>query len=329
MEQLSLFDQINKTEPQETEPEKSKENLNPENLNTEKQVNAFSERALKYDKSRQWQKLEFKSDINRTLEHGWLAKYLGAIDAELFNRWEYWAYLQKTPSWLAVKLMSSPFEEVKPEILKFISEKPFPLIEFEKDTAVADWLYSLISKISKVGDDSGGWGSVEFFLDWCLFGFGHPLFPSLPEEGDYYQSANQMLYQCFDLFPLMAHPHDYLGEILALLQSPMAKDTKKFYPTPMSVVQVMSALTCTEDDLTNSFAEFACGSGAIILGASNYHLSGMFRDKSRLFIKATLFQCFLYAPWFACPIWWLKNQSSMAVGNTLTNSVDLEYHSGF
>ena len=321
MEQLSLFDSVNISESQE----EKKEQPTPQPT-TEKKSAGFSTRAMKYDRERGWQKLKFNKDITRTLKHGWLLPYLSAIDAELFNRWSYWAYLQQVPTPLAVKLVSRPLEDIKDDALEFVNQKPFPLIEFGKEKSVADWLYSLISKISIVGDDSGAWGSVEFFLDWCLFGFGHPHFTSLPEEGHYYQLATQMLYQCFDLFPLMAHPHDYMGEILALLQNPMTEASKKFYPTPMTVVQVMASLTCLHSDPIASFSECACGSGAIILGVSNYHLSGMFQDKSRLFVKATLFQCFLYAPWFAYPLWWLKSQSGMRVGNTISGKVDLDFH---
>lgn len=322
MQQLNLFNQPNAIAPKSQIPPQEFPYPTP----ISKQFASFSNRALAYDSKREWEKRSFNKDIFRTLEHGWMLPCLGGIDAELFGRWEYWGYLQQVPTPLAIKLMSHPLDKVKDDAIEFVNAKPFPLLGFDKDDSVADWLYSLISKISAVGDDSGGWGSIEFFLDWCLFGLGHPRFTSLPDEGNYYQSGNQMLYQCFDLFPLLAHPHDYMGELLASLQSSMTAQTNKFYPTPMSVVQVMTSLTCSDSNLLAKTSEDCCGSGAIALGLSNYFLSGMFRDKSRLFVKATLFQCHLYAPWFARPIWWLEHQSRMAVGNSISDTIDLDYY---
>jgi hypothetical protein len=60
------------------------------------------------------------------------------------------------------------------------------------------------------------------------------------------------------------------------------------------------------------------GTGSLLQAQSNYRLCGVGQDIDELPLKCALVQFYLYAPWFAIPIWWL-GWSDLFLGNSLSN----------
>jgi hypothetical protein len=54
---------------------------------------------------------------------------------------------------------------------------------------------------------------IEYFLDWLLYGLGHPhpWFAELPAEPISCEGCSMVLYQLFNLFDLLYQPQDYWG----------------------------------------------------------------------------------------------------------------------
>lgn len=50
---------------------------------------------------------------------------------------------------------------------------------------------------------------IEYLLDWLLFALGHPHFGELPPEPYSCQGCSMVLYQLFNLFPVIYLPKDY------------------------------------------------------------------------------------------------------------------------
>ena len=140
-------------------------------------------------------------------------------------------------------------------------------------------LPSMLFRLTGSGAAGGCWQYLEFFLDWCLFGFGHPAYPTLPAEPDGCEGASMRLYQLFDLNLMLLYPEDYMGRILPEICSKKAQRNQGFYPTPMVVTNFMSEIVNLpqegEDNRTQTFLEPTCGTGAVMLAQSNYCLCGI------------------------------------------------------
>ena len=234
------------------------------------------------------------------LEHGWLLPYLLAAEGELWGRWEHWH-----DTMLAGRVIGS-----------------IPLINWESNSAARRMVETSLNSVTTHGSWQG-WGSwqvFDYFLDWLLFGFGHRGQLVLPVEPADFTGASERLYQVFNLETLLAWPHDYLGEILAENRHGQHLG---FYPTPMSVAQMMAAMTVGgEDARTKSVCDPCVGTGRLLLAASNhsYRLYGC--DLNPTVIKATLVNGWLYAPWLVRPFPFLDTQLvNPAASSTVSNAI--------
>ncbi len=272
-------------------------------------------------------------DLKRNLTHGWLLPYLGQIDNLLWGRWQYWARCQVVPqsAWMRWKMEPAYAKEEnrQPEHLpKFVIEQtlpddPIPQIEWHYNSATESMLHNSFNCIPRHGEwrTRGSWTYLEYFLDWALFGFGHPAYRTLPEETTECKGASMRLYQIFDLSLLLLFPEDYLGRILPEICDKTVQRNQGFYPTPLTISTFMAKIVNLDDSLdhrTQSFYEPSCGTGTLMLAQSNYTLCGIGQDIEPILLKCALFQFYLYSPWYACPIWWLGN-TDLLLGNSLSN----------
>jgi hypothetical protein len=235
------------------------------------------------------------------LEHGWLFKYLIVADAATWQRWTYWMYLSLN-EW-----------HLPPE--------PIPYVEFtnaypqSKAWPVRQMLERCLNAISPYGDWEGWstWDYFDFFLSWLLYAFGSPTQTELPKEPS--EGASYRLFQTFDLDPIVLWPSDYWGDLFA--ESRVGRG-QGFYPTPLNITQMMADMLAIDASDTGHFVypepdrrlmsvnEPCVGTGAMLLAASNYHLSLSGQDINPLTIKACLVNLYLYAPWGAKPIPWVE-----------------------
>lgn len=233
------------------------------------------------------------------LEHGWLFKYMLVADAATWQRWTYWMYLSMN-EW-----------RLPPE--------PIPYMEFtnayphSESWQTRKMLERCLDAISPYGGWQGWstWDHFDYFLSWVLYAFGSPTQTELPKERD--PGASYRLFQTFDLDPMILWPSEYWGDLFA--ESKIGQGSG-FYPTPMNITQMMADMVSDGSDTGNfvypvpdrrllTVNEPCVGTGAMLLAASNYHLSLSGQDINPLVIKACLVNLYLYAPWGAKPIPWV------------------------
>jgi hypothetical protein len=84
---------------------------------------------------------------------------------------------------------------------------------------------------------------------------------------------------------------------------------QSFYPTPHELVEMMTMMTMGEGDhRAEKVQDCCCGTGRMLLHASNHSLRLYAQDISLLAVKATVFHGYLYAPWLVKPFRWENDQ---------------------
>jgi hypothetical protein len=226
-------------------------------------------------------------NLVRDLHHGWLLSYLGQIDSLLWGRWEYWARCQMLPksAWICWKMESAIalVEGRKPEHPpKFVVEhslpdEPIPQIEWEYNSEAESMLRDTLDCIPTHGQWHGwsSWQYLRYFLDWVLFGLGHPAYRTLPKEPSGCEGASMRLYQMFDISLLLMFPEDYMGRILPEICSKQGQRNRGFFPTPLVVSSAIAQMlndTKNKQHRIHAVNEPAVGTGSMLLAQSNYTL---------------------------------------------------------
>ena len=164
-------------------------------------------------------------------------------------------------------------------------------------------------------------------MDWLLFGFGHGGHKVLPKEPSGAEGASDRLYQVFNIETLLAYPHDYFGDILCENQHGQRSG---FFPTPMSVVEMLVLMTVDGDARLKTVCDPCVGTGRMLLVASNYSLRLYGVDIDPTVIKATLVNGYLFAPWLVKPFPFLDGANldptqTIAISNALASHKP-DYH---
>jgi hypothetical protein len=250
--------------------------------------------------------------------------YLVGIDSHTTKRWDYWQKIQSIPHTAYFELRTKGLTD------KFVKEAihchDYPQLNFSQDNGTYSYLNSIIDLIS--GDHSiSGLDAFDFLMDWLLFGFGHEDFTSLPESTTRHENMNSILYEYFDLFPFLMNPYDYFGQLLPELYGKYYKGKVGFFPTPMCIGEMIATIMGRNEKPTiEQFNEPAAGTGSLLLSWSNNGLCASITELSLNCTKASLVNCYLYAPQFARPIWYLLDRNDFFCGNTLSYEITLNYH---
>lgn len=254
--------------------------------------------------------------LTRELAHGWILSFLGPLEALLWGRWQYWARVQIAPD--------LPREETGFHLggdhQLLLPTDGIPRIEFAGTLhpLVRGMLTRCLNAVAgehPSGDEWMGWSSFsnfDYFLDWLLFALGHEGHPELPREPS--PGASMRLFQLFDLTPLLLWSHDGLGQLLAECQHGRANG---FFPTPHSVCELLTLVNGNGDHRLEKTCDPTCGSGRMLLHASNVSLRLFGQDIDATMCKTTLVNGYLFAPWLAKPIWWLDD-ATLLRGNSLS-----------
>ena len=90
---------------------------------------------------------------------------------------------------------------------------------------------------------------IEYFLDWLLYGFGHPhpWFGQLPTEPSGCEGCSMVLYQLFNLFHLLYQPQDYWGGLIVEAKGKGSQKHTGYFPTPSTVAVMMSKMLFSDD----------------------------------------------------------------------------------
>ena len=136
-----------------------------------------------------------------------------------------------------------------------------------------------------------------YLAEWCLYGFGAQ--KELTRSFD--QHANDVLYTDFQLGRLQQNPFDYPAHIYPEMIGRSARGNG-FFPTPANVVRMMVEITFGDDIEANKTAKVldpCCGTGIMLLYASNYSLNLYGIDIDPRLCTLAEFNAWLYVPWLA------------------------------
>jgi hypothetical protein len=279
------------------------------------------------DYDQQELKTKYIPNLKRELEPGWLKPYLFHIDGMLYGRWEYWMRLQIVPT-EKYHLLQEPNPDKRLENIQnqILLQEPIPPITFGEGYVSSHdkgrkMLDICLDKMLTQGGYVNVMTRVEYLLDWLLYGFGHPhpWFRELPPEPHSCDGCSMVLYQLFDLFPLLYRPKDYFGVLIAESKGKGSQKHTGYFPTPGSVANMIGKMLFCDrlDTRLQKGCEPAIGTGVMTLEPSNQVLSMIGVDIDKLVLKACLVNWYLYCPWFAEPIFYLADRTDLLWGNTL------------
>ena len=215
-------------------------------------------------------------DIRSTSEKkGWLLQYLLKLDEMFFGRWEYWFKIIENDK---------------------IPKGPIPQIPFKAAEAYRE---RLVQKNIKTCLDRGARElslSLGELIDWIIWGLGiGDQFPRVSEALDDYW------YRTFNLGLFYKEPADHWSMIA--MESMGKCNGYGFFPTPASVVQMMTQMTFAgqpkEKQKRASMMDPCCGTGIMLLYASNHTLNIQGNDISPILVKMAKLNAFIYIPWLA------------------------------
>lgn len=247
--------------------------------------------------------------LERQADPGWLMPYLLRLDTlvvdlpadvavpgkpkgvayqfEGSGRWGYW--------------MRGVWEGRTPE-------GPIPFIHFrrqpypEDEKAITDVLRRYVEK------GLGGWDDAWMALVvWVLHGFGHHTDGIDRELSRIPDAIKAHWYRTFNLATLLHSPCDWSAHILqgglraAGSHGYNRYEGSGYFATPMDVVEMMTEITFgdipTEEQKVMTVLDPCCGTGSMLLYASNYCLRLFGQDIVFDLTLCTVLNGYLFAPW--------------------------------
>ncbi|MHA1170282.1 MAG: N-6 DNA methylase, partial [Candidatus Hodarchaeales archaeon] len=174
-----------------------------------------------------------------------------------------------------------------------ISEEPVPYINFQMlhaypEKQVQKNLRACLDYPRELSNP------LEHFIDWLLWGFNSgDNFPNISEKTDDYW------YRTFNLGLFYLEPADQWGE---LASEYLGRNNKLgFFSTPGNVVEMMVKMNFGSEPQHKhkalSVLDPCCGTGIMLLYASNYSLNLYGIDISPLLVKICKVNAFTYVPW--------------------------------
>ncbi|TVL98081.1 MAG: hypothetical protein CV087_21775 [Candidatus Brocadia sp. WS118] len=206
---------------------------------------------------------------------GWLIPYLIGLDEMFYRRWDYWC---------AICFQNRILTEPIPYI-HFRSYQSYPKQEVQKNLkSCLDFAHYHLSS------------PLDSFMDWLLWGFKatkEP--PSIPEKVDDYW------YRTFNLGLFYVEPAEHFG--IWAMEYMGKNNAVGFFQTPDAVTSMMVQMTFGGDPKrehkTLSVCDPCCGTGIMLLYASNYSLNLYGVDISPLLTKIAKVNAYIYVPWLA------------------------------
>ena len=275
-------------------------------------------------------KTEYITHLKRDLKPGWLFPHLYNHDALLHSRWEYWHQLQFVPA-NKFHLLQEPDPQIRLANIQehILPKEPIPPISFceggvSSHNKGRKMLEICLDKMLSAGGYTSLLARIEYFLDWLLYGFGHPhpWFTQLPAEPSGCQGCSMVLYQLFNLFHLLYKPQDYWGSLIVEAKGKGSQKHTGYFPTPNTVAIAMAKMLFSDnlDTRLQIGYEPAIGTGVMTLEPSNQVLNLVGTDIDKLLLKACLVNWYLYCPWFAMPVFYLVDRVDLLWGNSLVGS---------
>lgn len=207
---------------------------------------------------------------------GWLIPYLMALDQLYYKRWDYWL-----SAVTADKIPDEPIPNV-----------PFRAPHCYTSRKVQNNLKKCIEYANRYSSRP-----LEEFIDWILWGFNYKhdiTFPSIGEKVDDYW------YRTFNLGLFYEEPADHFADLAC--ESHIGKYCG-YFPTPPQVVEMMVIMNFGDEPKPRhkrlSVMDSCCGTGVMLLYASNYSLNLYGVDINPLLCKIAIVNAYIYIPWLA------------------------------
>jgi len=217
------------------------------------------------------------------LPHGWALEMLMDLETRVNGRWAWWGrchwHFDQTG-----QLPNSPIPEMDWE------DTPEP--------RTMRMLQACMETLEYGG--SSGSQNIPYFFDWILYSLGSEWVQALPREPC--EGASDRLYQIFALDAMLLYPYDYFGDLLSAYHW---GGNNGFYPTPMSVVKMMSHITMGEKTLAQRLLttyDGCAGTGRLLMIAGDYSVRLYAQDNDGIVLKALMINYYLYVPWGIAPI---------------------------
>jgi len=221
---------------------------------------------------------------------GWMLQYLLAGDP-IFTagRWDWWLSVEGIPEGPIPYLgFVSPSFDTEPVDLK--DKIPVKFGRLTPDGAYRH----LRGLLDKMGDS---WGSLRFLMEWLAYGLGveDEMPTGEPDE------SHEMLYREFQLPRLQAARADVFGRLFSE-NIGGGWNPNAFFPTPANVIECMVQMTMHDGmDKIDSVCDPCCGTGRMLLHASNYSVNLWGMDIDRMCVLATKINAALFMPWLIAP----------------------------
>lgn len=219
--------------------------------------------------------MDVMKEIKRTHDReGWLIPYLIMLDHKYFQRWDYWS---------------------KAVLLDKIPKDPIPVVPFR-----ASHVYQqkqVINNLNKCLSyaENRYTNPLNKFIDWILWGLNQgDSFPSIDEKTD------DFWYRTFNLGLFYEEPADHFADIAC---EHCVGKYSGYFPTPGPVTELMVRMNFggepTHQHKRMSVCDPCCGTGVMLLYASNYSLNLYGIDINPLLTKIAKVNAYIYVPWLA------------------------------
>lgn len=198
---------------------------------------------------------------------------------ELSPRWQWWALVLLNKS-------------LPPPAL------PYPKIEFaEVFPDQAPPMKMLRDCLRPTG------ARFEDLIEWALYKCGAFDIRNPPRRAD--QDLLSHWEKTFDLKIMLDHPGDWLGHFYEVhVASASLRSATGFFSSPAALCKLMVSLN--PPGLTESVHEPCCGSGRILMAASNYSVNLSGNDVNPTLCRIAELNGWIYVPWLVMPCRELK-----------------------
>lgn len=238
----------------------------------------------------------------QTAKHGWFQDQLFAVEQVIHGRWTYW---------------------INALARRSIGDERIPRIHFghagfgdgpswQSDTPYGFEQPRSAGIIEAIGSRAEAKANVDYVftrafdrgsvyladvIEWYLFAFGSSTVKEKPKSID--GRVEVLLYCGLELHRLIAHAADWGAYVASLYYGDRAKRHTAWFPTPMSIVNLMTSMTFSEgvDYRCKTVSDPCVGTGAMLLPASNHSLRLYAQDVDRVMCLLCEWQAWLYIPW--------------------------------
>lgn len=228
---------------------------------------------MRFGETPDWESLSTQEKVY----HGHLRGGLYAADALTTGRWRYWLDIRAT---------------------QVVVGKPIPQVRF---LTPGDKGYQLTLEMLEYCLDVPGYHDTAKrfynFIDWILYSYGSPLVNDISHIPD---TQSGYWYKNFRAQLMLMYPGDYFADLTQSLYG-KSSNVHSFFPTPAHVATFMASAAFreapSEEAKYKEVCDPCCGTGALLLPASNHSLRITGIDIDENMVKICTLNGYHYIPW--------------------------------